>query len=143
MDNRKTIKTALKEAIQNKVNTINGYNTDIREVKVGINDSNEFTSLPALGFWIVAESVNDDLMDDYVDVKVLKIIMYGYIDDDRNNEWNHLDDFIIDMQKFLLSDDNPYNLFTKIGDITSTYGGIEKYIGMFILNFTIQYEQEI
>lgn len=142
MSNRKTILDNLKDDFKNNLTLINGYNNEPAEVVLAIRDPNEFTLLPSLGIWMLTDVVTDDLMDASL-MRDMGCMVYGYADSDGYGGYDNLYTFIHDIETFLYSTDNRSADDTRLLDNTIVAGGSSDSIGMFVINFSITYEQTL
>ena len=126
--------------LENNLTTGNGFTTKIYEMRVGVFDPDDFTSLPSIGIWITEDDVDDDLMDDSI-FRRLNMILYGYVDANEMNNYTKFYRLIEDVEKFLYSIYNRRYENTFLGKLVITYGGATEQTGMFVLNFSILYSQ--
>jgi hypothetical protein len=137
---RKTIMNQLQVDISQKLNPANGYKTALMDIRVGVFDATEFTTLPSAGLWMLDDLIEDDLMDTGI-LRRLNLIIYAYIESDGYSGYDATYDLIDDFEKFLYSSDCSYYQNVNLGNVNITYGGTNNQIGMFVVNFSILYIQ--
>lgn len=137
MTTRLEIVTDLEADIKSNLIKPNG---DIWEVRVGIFDPDEFTSLPSIGIWIIEDEIEEDLMDN-VTFRRLNMILYGYVDADSMDDYTSFYNLIEDAEQFLYSSRNRRYENTYLGNVEITYGGATEQAAMFVLNYSILYSQ--
>lgn len=138
--NRKTIIEQIKIDVDNKLNSGEGYQSDLMGFRVGVFDATEFDLLPSAGLWLLEDLLEEDLMDETT-FRRLNLIIYAYVDSDGLDSYTSMYNLIDDFEKFLYSSDSTYYENTFLGNVVITYGGTNEQIGMFVLNFSILYTQ--
>lgn len=140
MATRKDIIEQLKQDFEDNVKSANNYNSDPATIVIGVLDPQEFVQLPGVGFWIIEDVVDDDIMDNDI-LRTLNMIAYCYVDSDGYNVYDDLYNLIGDIEKFLYSSDFTYSSKTLLGNVLVSYGGTNEQVGTAVLNFSITYEQ--
>ncbi len=116
------------------------YQTKIYKARVGVYDPEEFTSLPAIGIWVLDDNPEDDLMDDAI-FREMNMLIYGHMDANDMDSYTNFYKLIEDIEAFLYSTDNSIYQNTTIGKLTIDYGGASEQVATFVYNFSIKYSQ--
>lgn len=140
MSERNTILQTLESEIKAKINSSNGYNTDLMEVRRGIAVFEEFAAKPALTFWCESDTTEEGQFGG-VDRRELTILFYGFCDTDGYNVdaiHNLLDDIL-----YFLQNDYSYKDDVYVGNASIYEGGATDPALVFELSIKIKYERAI
>lgn len=139
MPTRLNIIDAVKNDLQNKFNTANGYIDITKDVIVGIPDSNKFPQRPCLGIWPFNDSITQENIGGDRE-RQLHFVIYGYTD--KEDDIHALSEAV---ERFLYSTDFTYSNDIMLDEegVTFTTGGVTGIVGlsMFDFRFRIYYTQ--
>jgi len=139
---RSVIIKQLGSDMRDSVKSSRGYESDLVEVKLGIQSFDYFAMRPAIGYWMFMDTKDEEYLDDNR-YRMLNFIIYGYTDTDGLDEFDSIYQLADDVEKFLMSDDWTYTHSSLLGDITVTVGGTDNQRCMFDLVVQVQYVQEL
>lgn len=140
MSERTTITKKLKEDIETNFSIANGYNTDLREVVLGIVSFDQFSQRPSLGYWMWSDEKDTENYDE-TRLRWLNFYIYAYTDDEDTTDYENIYNLADDIEDFLMSDDWTYTTSTILGDVVIVIGGIEKGRAMAEVNIKVAYYQ--
>jgi len=142
MADRNTIIKKLGDDIREKISSVNGYDSDLSEVKLGIVSFDYFAQRPAIGYWMFMDTKDDEYLDDNRH-RILNFIIYGYTDTDGLDGFDSIYNLANDIEKFLMSTDWTYTDCTLLGDIVVSVGGTDNQRCLFDLVIQVEYVQEL
>ncbi len=116
------------------------YQTKIWEVRVGVYDPEEFSSLPSIGIWMLDDDPIDDFMDDTI-FRDMSMVVYGHVDAEAMNSYINFYKLIEDIENFLYNTDNTVYQNTILGKLVTDYGGASEQMATFVYNFSLRYSQ--
>lgn len=138
MSDRNDVLTALADDLT-VISGSSPYETDIKEIKRGINFVDDFDSMPALSFWCYQDEVVSRQMDGSI-LRFLHIYLYGYADsaDDVHNFEDDIEYFL--ENDFTYKDDTVIKTDTPI--IIYEGGAAESAdnMALFRLDIKVKYE---
>lgn len=137
MSTRNDILEQLKNDIEDYIKVSRDYNTDVAEVKRGIQQFEEMVNKPAVAFW----NYKDELLEQYhgtEQLRCLRIYLYCYCDTDGYRDFEDIHNLVDDVWSFLY-DDFTHKDSTIINDVTIFEGGISDPVAMAELEIEIKY----
>ena len=142
MADRNTIIKKFGDDMRDHIKSINGYESDLVEVKLGIVSFDYFAQRPAVGYWMFTDTKDDEYLDDNRH-RMLNFIIYGYTDTDGLDDFDPIYNLANDVEKFLMSTDWTYTDCSLLGDIVISVGGTDNQRSMFDLLMQVEYVQEL
>jgi len=137
---RKTIINNLKKDLEEHLNSSEGYNTDVAEVRSGIYMWEDFKVKPAISIWAYEDEIEEYLMGRNK-IRLLSIYLYAFAKTDIISNNNVIYDFMEDIENFLESSHFTYYEDVIIGKTMVYTGGSQDQAAIGLLEIQVRYNQ--
>lgn len=125
LSERSTIILQLGEDMK-KITSLNKYNSDLKEIVLGMPTFSYFTQRPAVTYWMFRDDKETDTHGNGETFKWLNFIIRGYVDDSVKNGYRNILNLADDIENFIYSDHWTYTDETETGSMLIVPADIDK-----------------
>jgi hypothetical protein len=130
-----------KTDLEAKLNTANGYNTDILMIRLGYASFSTIAPKPGLWYWVSLDTAEEDMMDDQF-LRILNFKVVGYTEDEDIINYENILYFAEDIENFIRSTDWTHSTNTRLGNMNFAAGESDQGYAQFDLSFLVYYYQD-